>query len=147
MVDLGHHVRRKVENCGVAKIDLVKEFVNRNMSVAIVQDEKHFPVGHATVKVLQPFQKNDLRHPCFDVVLILASEICAVDIFEASGIGVLADYPERKLVCVVTIAVDNHNDPLLVLLTAFELQGSCCLPFANASTLDNEDLKGLGFGT
>ena len=102
------------------------------MSVAIVQYEHHFLVGHATVEVLQPFQKNDMCHPFFAILPVLASKICAVDIFEAYGIGVLADYPKRKLVHAVTVALDNHNDPLLVLLMYFELpscKGVVCLPF------------------
>ena len=48
----------------------------------------------------------------------------------------------------VTVAAHNNNDPLLVLLTAFELpscKGVVCLSFANASTLDNKNLKDLRF--
>ena len=87
-----------MQNCGGLKRDPRKKLVDYNMSAAGVQNEHHGAIIHATFKVLEPLIEDLLRHLRLSVVSILASHASAQDIFEISGVGVLPDYPERKLV-------------------------------------------------
>jgi hypothetical protein len=73
------------------------------------------------VKPPEPFQKNFPRHPSAGVVLVLAPKHVLVYVLETTWVLILSNYPKREPVVTISIVVDGKSDPLLVLLTTFEL--------------------------
>jgi hypothetical protein len=73
------------------------------------------------VKAPEPFQKNFPRHPSAGVVPILAPKRFIVYVLETTQVLILSNDPKREPVATISIVADGGSDPLLVLLTTFEL--------------------------
>jgi hypothetical protein len=73
------------------------------------------------VKPPEPLQKNFPHHPSTEVVPVLAPKRVLVYVLETMRVLILSNDPKREPVATISIAGDGESDPLLVLLTAFEL--------------------------
>jgi hypothetical protein len=72
------------------------------------------------VKPPEPLQKNFPRHPNVGVVPILAPKRVLVYVLETARVLILSNDPKQEPVATISIVTDGKNDPLFVLLTAFE---------------------------
>jgi len=105
----------------VYQLDVGREFLKGDMCVAIVENQKDFPVGNMKVKCVQPLQEDDLHHPSFCITSTSATQAAKVNIFEATGIFVFSNDPEEELVETVSITAKSQGEPLFVLFAPLAL--------------------------
>jgi hypothetical protein len=120
-LDLGCHIRKKVQNTCVSQLDAGREFLKGDMCAAIVENQKDFAVGNMKVKCVQPLQEDDLRHPSLCIASISAAHAAKVNVFEATGIFVFFDDLEGELVGTVSVTTKSQGEPLFVLFAPLKL--------------------------
>jgi hypothetical protein len=120
-LNLGGHIGRKVQDTCVSQLNASREFLKGDMCAAIVKNQKDFVVGNMKVKCVQPFQKDDLRHPSLCIALISTTQATKVNVFEATGIFVFSDDPKEELIRTVSITAKSQGEPLFVLFAPLKL--------------------------
>jgi hypothetical protein len=73
-LDLGRHIRGKVQDTCVFQLDAGKEFLKGDMCAAVVEKRKDFAVGNMKVKCIHPLQEDDLRHPSLCIASISVAQ-------------------------------------------------------------------------
>ncbi len=120
-LDLGRHIRKKVQDTCVSQLDAGREFLKGDMCAAVVENQKDFVVGNMKVKCIQPLQEDDLHHPSLCIASISAAQAAKVNVFEATGIFVFSDDLEGEVVGTISVTTKSQGELLFVLFAPLKL--------------------------
>lgn len=97
---------------------MIRKLNQRNVSTAIVLDEKNFFVSHLEIKCFEPFKENNLCHPNLRIIAVDTTQVVEIDVLKATWTLEFSNDPQRKFVRTIAVAPNNKRK-----LPVFQLLG------------------------